>query len=129
VPVGITILVGVLEAVIVGVGVSEGTAVAVSVAVDDGVGVWVEVIVTVAVGAATTLTSVVDARQLFVSLLSVTLSRSSAHATRKYTPRAVDVGTVTSTDPFRETPGDKFSTVRLPVRRIAELSLAPSTER
>jgi hypothetical protein len=125
--------VGVLVAVSVGVlvGVSVGVLVGVTVGVFVGVsvGVVVGVFVLVGVGAATTNTSVVDERQLFVSLVSVLFCRSSAHATRKYDPSVVLVGTVTLADPVEEALGNKVGTVLLPVRRIAELSLAPSADR
>src|SRR5262245_6840049 len=75
------------------------------------------------------VTEMLEARQLFASLVSTTLPRSSAQARRKYVLGGVDVGTVTVTVPDWLAPDARPGTARFPVRSVSPALLTLPSER
>ena len=76
-----------------------------------------------------TVTMAVEAVQLFVSLVSTTLLKSSAQASRKYVLGEVDVGMVTVTVPDWLAPGASAETARVPDRSLSPAPFPPSSVR
>jgi hypothetical protein len=74
-----------------------------------------------------TCTAVADARQLLVSLLSVTTCTSSAHASRTYVPSTVLLGIVTVTVAVDVAFTASTGTGRVPVKSF--VSATPSLDR